>query len=107
MAHASNIVHPAGPDSPHAFDNVPLHARNGMLDERCPECKGHGQWNSEIDLVSFRCKRAICGLCLGNGWIETGTDPIAVADIVMSPQGYPTWVTRYIPAKDAQSWQQH
>ena len=44
MAHAGNIVHPAGPDSPHAFDNVSLHTQ---------------------------------------------------------------WVTRPIPAKDAQSWQPH
>lgn len=101
MAHASNIVYPHGPDDPHAFDNVPQHTRNGTLDARCPVCKGHGQWNSEIDLVSFRCKRAICDLCLGAGWIETGTDPIAIADIVMTPEGYPRWITRYVPSRSA------
>ena len=57
MPHASNIVHCAGPDSPHAFDIVPLQARKGSLDAMCPVCKGRGQWNTEIDLVSFRCKR--------------------------------------------------
>lgn len=101
MAHAGNIVYPHGPDSPHAFDNVPQHTRNGTLDARCPVCKGHGQWNSEIDLVSFRCKRAICDLCLGAGWIETGTDPIAIADIVIAPEGYPKWITRYVPSRSA------
>ncbi|RYG29262.1 MAG: hypothetical protein EON93_17010 [Burkholderiales bacterium] len=99
MAHASNIVYPAGPNSPHAFENIPLHPRNGMLDERCPLCKGHGQWNAQIDLVSFRCKREICGFCNGEGWIETGTDPIAVPDIVMSPEGHPKWTIRHLPPK--------
>ena len=97
MPHASNIVFPAGPDSPHAFDIVPLIPRNGTLDARCPACKGHGQWNSEIDLVSFRCKRTVCGLCLGAGWVETGSDPVAIADIVLSADGHPQWVTRYVP----------
>jgi hypothetical protein len=96
MPHESNIVHCDGPDSPHAFDIVPLQPRNGMLDARCPICRGHGQWNTEIDLVSFRCKRAICGHCLGAGWIETGDDPVAVADIVMTPEGYPKWITAYV-----------
>ena len=96
MPHASTMVYPAGPDSPHAFDNVPLHPRNGTLDARCPLCRGHGQWNAEIDLVSFRCKRTICGVCLGSGWIETGTDPIAISDIVRGERGEPRWVTRYV-----------
>jgi hypothetical protein len=58
MSHASNIVYCSGPDSPHAFDIVPLQPRNGSLDAMCAVCQGHGQWNTEIDLVSFRCKRA-------------------------------------------------
>ena len=101
MPHESNIVQCDGPDSPHAFDIVPLQPRNGSLDARCPICHGHGQWNSEIDLVSFRCKRAICDYCNGAGWIETGDDPIAVPDIVMTPEGYPKWVVGYVDAKDA------
>lgn len=96
MSHASHIVYPLGPDSPHAFDIIPLQPRNGMLDAPCPLCRGHGQWNSEIDLVSFRCKRAICDLCLGAGWVETGSDPITIADITLSPDGHPQWVTRTV-----------
>jgi len=68
-----------------------------MLDAKCPVCRGHGQWNVEIDLVSFRCKRAICDRCGGAGWIETGGDPVAVADIVMAPEGYPKWIVRLEP----------
>jgi hypothetical protein len=41
MPHASNIVYCDGPDSPHAFDIVPLQPRNGSLDAMCPVCKGH------------------------------------------------------------------
>ena len=75
MPHASAIVECTGPDSPHAFDNVPELPRNGTLDARCTVCRGHGQWNVELDLVSFRCKRAICDHCHGAGWVETGDDP--------------------------------
>ena len=96
MPHASNLVHPAGPDSAHAFDNVPLATRNGTLDARCPVCRGYGQWNVELDLVSFRCKRAICGRCNGAGWIETGDDPLSVPDIVLGTDGHPRWVTRQV-----------
>jgi len=94
MAHGGKIVECAGPDSPHAFDLVAQQPRNGALDARCPICRGHGQWNSEIDLISFRCKRVICDFCHGNGWIETGSDPLALPDIVLAPEGYPKWVTR-------------
>ena len=100
MSHASNIVLCDGPDSPHAFDIIPLQPRNGTLDAECPVCKGRGQWNSEIDLVSFRCKRVICGRCYGAGWVETGSDPIALPDIELSPGGYPQWVVRYLPGED-------
>ena len=100
MPHASNIVHCDGADSPHAFDIVPEKPRNGSLDAKCPVCHGHGEWNVEIDLVSFRCKRAICDRCLGAGWVETGTDPIALPDIELSADGHPHWVTRYIPRED-------
>jgi hypothetical protein len=99
MAHESQLVYCVGPDSPHAFDLVPLQPRNGSLDVQCPVCKGHGQWNTEIDLVSFRCKRAPCARCYGEGWIETGDDPVGVLDIVMTPEGYPKWVTRYLDGK--------
>ena len=100
MPHASNIVHPAGPDAPHAFDIIPLKPRNGTLDARCPVCRGHGEWNTELDLVSFRCKRAICERCLGAGWVETGSDPIGFPDIELSPDGNPEWVVRYVPRED-------
>lgn len=99
MGHASNIVQCSGPGAPLAFFNVSLTTRNGTLDAQCPNCQGHGQWNTEIDLVSFRCKRAICDQCYGNGWIETGNDPIAVPDIIMTPEGYPKWIIRYIPCR--------
>lgn len=102
MPHASNIVRCAGPDSPHAFDIIPLQPRNGALDARCPICHGYGQWNTEIDLVSFRSQRAICGHCLGAGWVETGDDPIALPDIVMAPEGYPKWIVRYVAGTDAE-----
>ncbi len=101
MPHASNLVHPAGPRAPHAFDIIPLKPRNGALDARCPDCAGHGEWNVEIDLVSFRCKRAICDRCHGAGWVETGTDPIGLPDIELAPTGHPQWVTRYLPRDDA------
>jgi len=99
MPHASNVIYCMGPDSPHAFDNVPLLPRNGALDAPCPVCKAHGQWNSQIDLVSFRCARTICGHCLGAGWVETGIDLIALPDIVLTPDGHPQWITRYITAR--------
>ena len=97
MPHASNIIVCDGPDSPHAFDIIPLQPRNGTLDAECPVCKGYGQWNSEIDLVSFRCKRAICGRCHGAGWIETGTDPLGLPDIVLNAEGHPQWIVRHTP----------
>ncbi|WP_380930506.1 hypothetical protein [Sphingomonas arantia] len=98
MAHASNIVLCAGPDAPHALDNVPIQPRNGALDALCPICRGHGQWNAQIDLVTFRCIRALCDHCHGYGWVETGSDPVAVPDIVMAPEGYPKWIVRYLDA---------
>ncbi|MGA1798979.1 hypothetical protein VH567_09375 [Sphingomonas sp. 4RDLI-65] len=97
MPHASNIVYCDGPDSPHAFDIVPLQPRNGSLDALCPVCQGRGQWNTEIDLVSFRCKRMACDRCHGAGWIETGSDPVGLPDIVMAPGGHPQWTIRYQP----------
>ncbi|RZL83683.1 MAG: hypothetical protein EOP66_03600 [Sphingomonas sp.] len=100
MPHASNVVHCDGPDSSHAFDVISLKPRNGMLDARCPKCSGYGEWNIEIDLVSFRSKRAICNRCLGAGWVETGNDPVGFPDIELSPEGYPRWVISYVPHED-------
>lgn len=100
MPHASNIVYPDGPDAPHAFDIVPLKPRNGTLDAMCPVCHGYGEWNVEIDLVSFRCKRAICDRCSGAGWVETGDDPVGFPDIELAPNGHPHWVTSYVPRED-------
>lgn len=100
MPHASNIVRCDGPDSPHAFDIIPLKPRNGALDARCPVCRGYGEWNVEIDLVSFRCSRAACERCLGSGWVETGDDPVAYPDVELSAEGKPRWVTSFVPAED-------
>jgi hypothetical protein len=100
MPHASNIVHCAGPEAPHAFDTIPLQPRNGALDALCPVCKGHGQWNAEIDLVSFRARRINCDRCHGEGWVETGADPVCIDDIEMSPDGHPHWVTRHLADDD-------
>jgi hypothetical protein len=97
MPHASNIVTCDGPDSPHAFDLVPVQPRTGMLDAMCPVCHGRGQWNVEIDLVSFRCKRTPCARCYGEGWVETGSDPVGLPDIEMTAAGYPKWTIRYVP----------
>lgn len=102
MPHASNIVLCAGPDSPHAFDVIPLQPRNGALDARCPICRGYGQWNTEIDLISFRSKRAICDYCHGAGWVETGDDPVSVPDIVLTPEGHAKWIVRDAPAAEAE-----
>ena len=102
MPHASETVYCSGPESPHAFAIVPLQPRNGSLDARCPHCRGHGQWNSEIDLVSFRCKRASCDECYGAGWVETGSDPVGVPDIILSPEGDAKWVTRFVAKRDAE-----
>lgn len=99
MAHASDIRRCQGPNDPYALFNIPLMPRNAALDAPCPVCKQHGQWNTEIDLVSFRCKRAACDTCLGAGWIETGDDARAVPDIIMTPEGYPKWIVRYLPCR--------
>lgn len=101
MSHASNIVQCDGPESPHAFDIVPLKPRKGELDAECPVCHGYGEWNTEIDLVSFRCKRASCGRCMGAGWVETGNDPVGYPDTEITPEGYAKWVTKYVPREDA------
>ena len=103
MAHDRDIVFCAGPESPHAFDNVSLLPRNGTLDALCPICRGHGQWNAEIDLASFRCRRDICGRCYGAGWVETGNDPIALPDIELSAEGYPRWGIRYVSPEEEQN----
>ena len=92
MAHESRVVANLSPGDPHAFEGIPVRPRAGDLDERCPVCGGHGQWNTEFDLASQRSKRAICPTCEGRGWIETGTDPVHTDDIVLSEEGYPDWV---------------
>jgi hypothetical protein len=99
MPHASNIVAGIKLGDDLAFFNIPLLPRNGALDAPCGVCAQHGQWNVELDLVSFRCKRAICDACFGSGWIETGNDARAIPDIVMSPSGHPMWITRYLPCR--------
>ncbi|MGE3690867.1 MAG: hypothetical protein AB7F98_05755 [Novosphingobium sp.] len=93
--HKPRPIDCAGPDAPHAFDGIPLLPRSGELDDPCPTCDMHGQWNSQIDLGSFRSIRVICKHCDGRGWIETGGDLVPFPDIVMTPMGYPRWVVRF------------
>ena len=100
MGHASNIVANIQPGDPLAFFNIPLVAKNGSFDAPCPTCQQHGQWNTELDTVSMRCKRAACDTCLGAGWIETGDDARPIHDIIMTPEGYPKWVIRYAPFRN-------
>lgn len=100
MSHEKRIVTCSGPQEPHALDGIPAQPRVGELDALCPVCSGYGQWNSEIDLVSQRCKRNVCPKCDGRGWIETGDDLVPSPDIEMSPEGYPKWVTRLDPSDD-------
>ena len=84
MPHGRTVIC-EGPDAKHAFDGIPCLPRSGQLDEVCPTCCGHGQWNSQIDLASFRSIRVICHHCDGRGWIETGLDLVPVPDIVIRP----------------------
>ncbi len=100
MSHPSDIVFCDGPKSPHALDLISLKPRNGMLDALCPVCGGYGEWNVEIDLNSFRSKRAVCDRCLGSGWIETGNDPVGFPDIELSADGTPRWVTHFVPREE-------
>jgi hypothetical protein len=94
--HQSRMVFCVSPKDAHAFDGISMRNRQGELDELCPTCCGHGQWNSEIDLASFRSKRVICDHCDSRGWIETGTDLVPVPDVVMTPGGYPQWIERMV-----------
>lgn len=89
------MVECSGPDDPHAFTGVPLQHRSAALDAPCPLCRGHGQWNARVDLGNLRAERTICPNCEGRGWIETGSDAIAEADIATAPSGRPQWFTRY------------
>jgi hypothetical protein len=100
MSHVKRIVTCTGPQDAHALDGIPVIPRTGDFDKLCPVCAGHGQWNSEIDLVSHRSKRCVCPKCDGHGWIETGDDLVPSHDIGMSADGYPMWVTRLDPSDD-------
>ena len=100
MSREKRIVTCTGPQDAHAFDGIPVQPRRGNLDKVCPLCAGHGEWNLEVDLISQRSKRSFCDKCDGRGWIETGDDLVPSPDIVMSPEGYPMWVTRYDPSDD-------
>jgi len=102
VSHASRIVYPASPQDPHAFDGISVRPRTGDLETLCPVCAGHGQWNTQIDLVSQRSIRHCCHKCDGRGWIETGDDLVPSHDIVLSPEGRPRWVTRLDPSDDAE-----
>ena len=104
MSHPSNIVHCTGPHDPHALDGISVrHRRNalgGDLDVRCPVCSGHGQWNSQIDLISHRSIRVPCPKCDGRGWIETGDDMVPSHAIERSEAGHPVWTVRLDPSDD-------
>lgn len=94
MAHTPRIVTCQGPQDPHAFDGISPLPRTGKLDEPCPHCRGHGQWNREFDLASQRSKRCLCDRCEGRAWIETGEDPLPIHDTELSEEGYPRWTVR-------------
>jgi hypothetical protein len=97
MSHEKRIVLCTGPHDPHALDGISVQPRRGELDALCSSCRGHGQWNREIDLASQRSKREHCEGCDGRGWIETGDDMVPSHDIVHSAEGYPQWVVRLDP----------
>jgi hypothetical protein len=97
VSHPKHIVHCTGPQDPHALHGISPRPRTGDLDVRCPTCAGHGQWNAEIDLISQRSKRHMCGTCDARGWIETGDDHVSAHDIIVSDDGHPAWVTRFDP----------
>ncbi|MDR7061313.1 MULTISPECIES: hypothetical protein [unclassified Sphingopyxis] len=102
MSHASNIVTCSGPHDPHALDGISVRHRTGDLDVLCPVCSGHGQWNSQIDLISHRSIRVPCPKCDGRGWIETGADMVPSHDITLSPHGQPQWTVRLDPSDDVE-----
>jgi hypothetical protein len=97
VSHARKIILCSGPQDEHAFHGIPVQPRTGDLDAICPDCAGHGQWNSEIDLISQRSKRVFCETCDTRGWIETGDDLVPTHDVVMSPEGHPQWVVKLGP----------
>jgi ribosomal protein S27E len=97
MSHEKRIVTCSGPGDAHAFHGIPIQPRSGDLDVLCPDCRGHGQWNSEICLASQRSKRVFCETCDTRGWIETGEDMVPSHDIEVSEEGHPRWVVRFGP----------
>jgi hypothetical protein len=97
MAQEKRIVICSGPHEPHAFHGISVQPRSGNLDALCQDCRGHGQWNSEIDLVSQRSKRVFCETCDTRGWIETGDDLVPTHDVELSPDGTPRWVVKMAP----------
>ena len=99
MSQHDALVTCHGPADAHAFDDIPLRPRTGKLDELCPTCHGHGQWNREI-YAQGRVKPEGCDHCMGLGWLETGHDAIPVPDIVLGPGGHPRWITRMVPAAE-------
>jgi DnaJ-class molecular chaperone len=102
VSHEKRIVTCSGPHDRHALHGISVRPRTGDLDTQCPLCAGYGQWNVEIDLVSQRSKRHVCGKCDGRGWIETGDDLVPSHDIAMTADGYPAWVVRLDPSDDVE-----
>jgi DnaJ-class molecular chaperone len=56
----------------------------------CSSCEGHGQFNSMIDLHSFRSIRGICDQCDGTGYLVD--DKKIIQTIIYT--NYPKWVQR-------------
>jgi len=85
----------AGPDEPHALDNIPIRMRPDHADVTCEHCRGRGAWNELLHLDSMRCRLAICPECDGHGWkARDGTRMIS--DVVMR-NGHAAWIRRHVP----------
>jgi hypothetical protein len=65
------------PESPGAFDDLPILARPPMADTTivCPKCKGHGGWNLRLNTYGpGKHFQASCNQCNGWGYVRPGRD---------------------------------